>query len=65
MIRTKFNKDIICWWSGGVASAVACHNEHEDTYRFKDDCEKWGRENYFTYQVFRFEFEHIMFKSKP
>jgi len=52
--------DIICWWSGGVTSAVAiwitiqiygidrCRivfintfNEHEDTYRFKKDCEKW------------------------
>lgn len=51
---------IICWWSGGVTSAVACklaidlfgndkcrvimidtQNEHEDTYRFKTDCEKW------------------------
>lgn len=51
---------IICWWSGGITSAVACkkaieiygkencrvifidtHNEHEDTYRFKDDCAKW------------------------
>ena len=51
---------IICWWSGGVTSAVACklaidlfgkenckvimidtQNEHEDTYRFKIDCEKW------------------------
>jgi len=53
-------KNIICWWSGGVTSAVACKlaidlfsrdacrvvfidtgNEHEDTYRFKDDCQKW------------------------
>ncbi len=51
---------IACWWSGGVASAVAVKQtidlfgkdrcrilfidvgrEHEDTYRFKDDCEKW------------------------
>lgn len=51
---------IICWWSGGITSAVACkiaidlygaercqvvmidtHNEHPDTYRFKEDCEKW------------------------
>lgn len=51
---------IVCWWSGGVTSAVACkkaieiygvqncrvvfidtNNEHEDTYRFKSDCEKW------------------------
>jgi len=55
---------IICWWSGGITSAVACKlavdlfgiescvfimldtkNEHEDTYRFKEDCEKWyGKE---------------------
>jgi len=52
-------RDIICWWSGGVTSAVACYkaielygdrcriimidtfNEHEDTYRFKQDCEAW------------------------
>jgi PP-loop superfamily ATP-utilizing enzyme len=53
-------RTIICWWSGGVTSAVACklaidlfgeqncrvimidtNNEHEDTYRFKIDCEKW------------------------
>jgi len=51
---------IVCWWSGGVTSAVACKkaiemyglencriilldtkNEHEDTYRFLSDCEKW------------------------
>ena len=51
---------IICWWSGGITSAVACklaidiygvdncrvimidtQNEHPDTYRFKNDCEKW------------------------
>lgn len=51
---------VICWWSGGVTSAIACkiamdiygknncrvifidtYNEHEDTYRFKDDCENW------------------------
>lgn len=45
----------ICWWSGGVTSAVACKlatgncryvfidtgNEDDDTYRFKEDCEKW------------------------
>lgn len=53
-------KDIICWWSGGITSAVACkiasdlfgkercrfimidtHNEDDDTYRFKKDCEVW------------------------
>lgn len=52
--------DIVCWWSGGVTSAVACklaidlygkdrcriifidtQNEDEDTYRFKEDCQKW------------------------
>ena len=51
---------IICWFSGGVTSAVACKlaiglfgkdncrsifmdtgNEDYDTYRFKNDCEKW------------------------
>lgn len=56
--------DIICWWSGGITSAVACYlsieifgidrcqfimidtkNEHPDTYRFKEDCEKlYGKE---------------------
>lgn len=60
MTDTIINKKIICWWSGGVTSAVACQiaigifgsnncrvimidtkNEHEDTYRFKEDCEKW------------------------
>lgn len=53
-------KRVICWWSGGITSAVACKiaidlygrdacevlmidtkNEHEDTYRFKKDCESW------------------------
>lgn len=53
-------KKIVCWWSGGITSSVACkiaidfygvdncrvimidtQNEHEDTYRFKADCEKW------------------------
>jgi len=53
-------KKIICWWSGGITSAVACKiaidrfgiencqvimidtkNEDPDTYRFKNDCEKW------------------------
>lgn len=54
-------KRIISWWSGGVASAVACklaleeyshrfnvelvfidtYNEHEDTYRFLDDCARF------------------------
>ncbi|MCH6574668.1 MAG: phosphoadenosine phosphosulfate reductase family protein [Bacteroidetes bacterium] len=57
---TNQKKDIICWWSGGVTSAVACKlaidiygknrcriimidtkNEDDDTYRFKQDCEKW------------------------
>jgi len=57
-------KQVICWWSGGITSAVACKigielfglsncrvvmidtgNEHEDTYRFKRDCEEWyGKE---------------------
>jgi len=54
----KEMKRVIAWWSGGIASAVACQkaielfssdynvevvfidtkNEHEDTYRFLDDC---------------------------
>lgn len=53
-------KPVICWWSGGITSAVACKiaidiygrercrlimldtkNEHDDTYRFLKDCEKW------------------------
>jgi len=53
-------KKVICWWSGGITSAVACKkaietygkencrvimldtmNEHEDTYRFLNDCENW------------------------
>lgn len=116
--------DIICWWSGGVTSAVACYkaiemfgirrclfimidtkNEHKDTYRFKKDCEKlynkkiktisevgnqyksiqdvwekhlslnvahgaicsyklkrvarekWQKKNFFTHQIFGFEFD--------
>lgn len=51
---------VICWWSGGITSTVACKlaidkygrnncriimldtkNEHEDTYRFLEDCEIW------------------------
>lgn len=48
---------IICWWSGGITSAVACKiaidkwgavpvyietgSHHPDTIRFKEDCEKW------------------------
>lgn len=58
-------KRIISWWSGGIASAVACKlaldeyskdfdvdlvfidtkNEHEDTYRFLEDCSNvYGKE---------------------
>jgi len=51
---------VICWWSGGADSAIACwlcilwfgkenvriifidtKNEDPDTYRFKEDCERW------------------------
>ena len=58
--KPEKNEPIICWWSGGVTSAVACKiasdlygvkncrfimidtkNEHEDTYRFRNDCQKW------------------------
>lgn len=57
-------KKVVCWWSGGITSAVACkvaldlfgkdacrvimidtQNEHEDTYRFKKDCEVWYDKN--------------------
>lgn len=57
---TKKTDRIVCWWSGGVTSAVACRlaidlygrsccdiimidtrNEDVDTYRFKEQCEKW------------------------
>lgn len=53
-------RKVVCWWSGGITSAVACKiaidiygksmcevimldtmNEHDDTYRFLEDCEKW------------------------
>ena len=53
-------RKIVCWWSGGITSSVACKlvidkygkenctvimldtgNEHLDTYRFLNDCEKW------------------------
>jgi len=56
----KKDKPVICWWSGGITSSVACriaidifgkdncrvvfidtHNESDDTYRFKDDCQDW------------------------
>lgn len=62
ILKTIKENSVICWWSGGVTSAVACKlaadiygldncrfimidtkNEHEDTYRFKKDCEKWYR----------------------
>ena len=51
------DKRIVCWWSGGITSAVACKlavdkwgaipvfietgAHHPDTQRFKKDCEKW------------------------
>jgi PP-loop superfamily ATP-utilizing enzyme len=57
---TNNTKQVVCWFSGGITSAVACKiaihlygkdrcrsvfmdtgNEDDDTYRFKDDCEKW------------------------
>lgn len=61
-ILNKITKEypVICWWSGGVTSAVAtklsldlfnknnCRvifidtkNESDDTYIFKEQCEKW------------------------
>lgn len=53
--------EVITWWSGGITSAVACKlaidelqaepvyietgSHHEDTTRFKSDCEQWyGKE---------------------
>lgn len=62
--QVDMKSKVICWWSGGVTSAVACklamdlygksncrvimfdtRNEDDDTYRFKEDCEKWyGKE---------------------
>lgn len=60
ILKSVSNNPVICWFSGGVTSAVACKiaielygeencrvifmdtgNEDLDTYRFKDDCEKW------------------------
>jgi 3'-phosphoadenosine 5'-phosphosulfate sulfotransferase (PAPS reductase)/FAD synthetase len=67
-------KDIVCWWSGGITSAVACktaieiygkdrcrvimidtYNEHEDTYRFKNDCQAWYGLNIETISSERFK----------
>ncbi|WP_034965678.1 phosphoadenosine phosphosulfate reductase family protein [Chryseobacterium sp. FH1] len=71
-------EDIICWWSGGVTSAVAvwlaiqifgierCRiifidtfNEHKDTYRFKDDCERWYGKEIETITAIGIEFQKI------
>lgn len=57
---------IVCWWSGGITSAVACKkaiekwdavpvyietgSHHPDTLRFKDDCEKWYGKQILTIQ---------------
>lgn len=67
MERPSFENPVVCWWSGGVTSAVACKlaidlfgaencicimidtkNEHKDTYRFKEDCEKWYEKDILT-----------------
>src|SRR5690606_9655703 len=59
IVKSIKNKRIVCWWSGGVTSAVSIYlaiqlfgkknveiyfidtfNEDDDTYRFKNDCEK-------------------------
>lgn len=79
---------VICWWSGGVTSAVACKvainiygkqncevimidtkNEHEDTYRFKSDCEKWYGINIDTISAFGKDHKYdsiqdVWFKNK-
>lgn len=60
------NKLIVCWWSGGITSAVACKkaiekwdalpvyietgSHHPDTLRFKADCEKWYGKEILTIQ---------------
>ena len=69
---------IICWWSGGITSAVACKqaidlfglsncffffidtkNEHEDTYRFKNDCEKWYQKKIHSISCIPEKYENI------
>lgn len=69
-------KPVICWWSGGVTSAVACklaldhfiycriifidtYNEDDDTYRFKDDCEKWYQQGIETISAIPEKYESI------
>lgn len=62
---------IICWWSGGLTSAVACKKaiekwdahpvyietgaHHPDTLRFKADCEKWYGKQIETIQTNKYE----------
>lgn len=60
LVHISPSRPVVCWFSGGVTSAVACHeaiklygkenvrvifidtrNEHEDLYRFLEDCERW------------------------
>jgi len=67
MENPSFKNPVVCWFSGGVTSAVACKiaidlfgaencvcimidtkNEHKDTYRFKEDCEKWYKKDILT-----------------
>ena len=61
---------IVCWWSGGITSAVACKkaiekwdatpvyietgSHHPDTLRFKVDCEKWYGKEIFTIQTSKY-----------
>jgi 3'-phosphoadenosine 5'-phosphosulfate sulfotransferase (PAPS reductase)/FAD synthetase len=58
---------VVCWWSGGITSAVACLKaiekwdaspvfietgaHHPDTERFKKDCEKWYKREILTLQT--------------
>jgi hypothetical protein len=58
---------IVCWWSGGITSAVACKKaierwdavpvyietgaHHPDTIRFKKDCEQWYGKEIITIQT--------------
>jgi hypothetical protein len=61
---------IVCWWSGGITSAVACKkaidrwdatpvyietgSHHPDTLRFKKDCEQWYGKEILTIQTTKY-----------
>ena len=70
---------IICWWSGGITSAVACKqaidlydarpvyietgSHHPDTIRFKKDCELWYGKEIETIQTSKYS-DHFDVVSK-